>query len=71
MMAYHKFIDDEGEEYGSFEVFEVTSGSREATHEGYELGFYWWPCSPGCLPDGEPSGPFKTYREAVNDAREC
>ncbi len=33
-------------------------------------GWYWWSCSPGCLPDGEPSGPFETEEEALADARE-
>lgn len=36
----------------------------------YENGWYWWSCSPGCLPDGDPSGPFPTYREALVDATE-
>ena len=34
-----------------------------------ESGFYGWPCFPGCLPDGEPIGPFETEDEAVRDAR--
>jgi hypothetical protein len=33
-------------------------------------GWYWWPCSPGCLPDGEPVGPFDTEAEALADARD-
>lgn len=31
-------------------------------------GFYWWSCSPGCLPDGDASGPFETELEAIEDA---
>jgi hypothetical protein len=31
--------------------------------------FYWY-CFPGCLPDSEPFGPFKSYNEALADARE-
>jgi len=38
--------------------------------EGMEPGWYWQPCFPGCLPDGEPVGPFDTYEEALADARE-
>ena len=34
-----------------------------------EPGFYWWPCFPGCLPDGDPIGPFETEDEAIRDAR--
>ena len=33
-------------------------------------GWYWWSCFPGCLPDGEPSGPFDTEQEAVNDTQD-
>lgn len=31
-------------------------------------GWYWWSCCPGCLPDGEASGPFETELEAIQDA---
>lgn len=34
------------------------------------IGWYWWYCFPGCLPDGEPMGPFKTRALAEDDARE-
>ena len=34
-----------------------------------EAGWYWWPCFPGCLPDGEPMGPFATEEEAIKDAQ--
>lgn len=33
-------------------------------------GWYYWPCFPGCLPDGDPVGPFATEAEALADARE-
>lgn len=32
-------------------------------------GWYWWSCFPGCLPDGDPMGPFATEAEALADAR--
>lgn len=32
-------------------------------------GWYWWSCFPGCLPDGDPYGPFPTERLALKDAR--
>ena len=32
-------------------------------------GWYWWSCFPGCLPDGDPIGPFSTEEEAIADAR--
>jgi len=33
-------------------------------------GWYWQACSPGCLPDSEPIGPFATKAEALADARQ-
>lgn len=32
-------------------------------------GWFWQSCFPGCLPDGEPVGPFKTWQEAKADAQ--
>lgn len=32
-------------------------------------GFYWWACFPGCMPDGDPIGPFDTEAEALADAQ--
>jgi hypothetical protein len=32
-------------------------------------GYFWWPCFPGCLPDGDPIGPFDTEADAIEDAR--
>lgn len=37
--------------------------------DGDLAGWYWWPCFPGCLPDGDPIGPFPTEAEALADAR--
>lgn len=33
-----------------------------------EVGWYWWSCFPGCLPDSDPVGPFATEAEAIADA---
>ena len=59
MNVYHQFKNEDGEPYGSFEVFHA---DREPP------GWYWHACSPGCIPDGEPSGPFKTAQQAYDDA---
>ena len=58
-MSYHTFTDEDGNTFGSFEVFE-------------EQGFYWWPCFPGCLPDtdDDPIGPFTSYDAAFQDAQD-
>ena len=37
--------------------------------EALPIGFYWWACFPGCLPDSEPMGPFDTAEDAVEDAQ--
>ena len=62
-MSYHAFRDEEGNEYGSFEVFRVNGNFS------LPPGWYWWACCPGCMPDGEAMGPFASHEEAINDAR--
>jgi hypothetical protein len=32
-------------------------------------GWYWQACFPGCMPDGEPMGPFETELEAMDHAQ--
>jgi hypothetical protein len=82
--GYHNFVEhDESDEsetvFGSFEVFWDDSdvpehGGQARNYDGegnpVEPGWYWWPCFPGCLPDGEAIGPFSTSREAFRDAQE-
>jgi hypothetical protein len=46
---------------GGFEVF--------FSRDGFEPSG-WWACLPGCLPDSDASGPFKTATEAYRDAME-
>lgn len=41
--------------------------ATEIAAEGL-AGFYWWSCSPGCLPDSEAVGPFETEEKAKEDA---
>ena len=36
--------------------------------EDTPAGWYWWACFPGCLPDGEATGPFPTEADADADA---
>ncbi len=33
------------------------------------VGWYWWNCLLGCLPDSNPDGPFDTENEAISDMR--
>lgn len=41
---------------------------RVATDPKYWEGFYWQACWSGCIPDGEPCGPFPTEQAAIDDA---
>ena len=57
------------------ETFTVLDGeSLRLSPHARELspipGYYWWSCPPGCLPDGEPHGPFGTEALAIADCRE-
>jgi hypothetical protein len=75
-MSYHRFKDEDGFPYGSFEVFyhdgDGTKGDvwLDAEGEAFPEGWYWWACFPGCMPDGEPVGPFDTELAALTDAQE-
>jgi len=53
------------------EVFHLTAADGIVNEEGEPLptGYYWWSCFPGCMPEGEPTGPFDTYTQALADAR--
>lgn len=64
--GYFPFIDETGDRYGSFEVFYRGPCNGHSRDRG---GWYWRACQPGCLPEGEAVGPFKTSSEAMRDAR--
>ena len=77
--GYHQFhAAEDGTLYGSFEVFwdgpDTLNGSepRNYDSEGEPVapGWYWWPCHAGCLPDGDPMGPFARSSDAFYDADE-
>lgn len=59
------------------EVFYIGETDGITLHEDSPLfndfdlapGHYWWPCFPGCLPDGDPIGPFLSEVAAIQDAR--
>ena len=52
------------------EVFHSNDYLAEEDGKPLETGWYWQSCFPGCLPDGEPNGPFATEAEALVDAQE-
>ena len=64
-MGYHTFKDESGEAIGSFETFQI----EEYESVDYAAGWHWWACFPGCIPDGDPCGPFDTEQEAIADAQ--
>jgi len=80
--GYHQFHAEKTQEpYGSFEVFWHDGGHMveqdpddsmplDDWRDAEAAGWYWQACSPGCLPDGEPSGPFASSRQAHQDADE-
>jgi hypothetical protein len=59
-----------------FRLASMNSATREKMFdamiedEGIEGGWFYWFCLPGCMPDSEPFGPYKTRDDAVAAARE-
>ncbi len=60
------------------EVFYVSETEAEYNRQNsdhgdeytcYQAGWYYWACFPGCLPDGDPIGPFDSESEAMADAQ--
>jgi hypothetical protein len=49
---------------------EVSYDLRDENGAPMPEGWYWWSCFPGCLPDGDPTGPFSSEDEALADARQ-
>lgn len=66
-MSYQRFTTEDGQSYGSFEVFYCELGVND---EYNEPGWYWWSCFPGCMPDSEPFGPFDSHSAAVQHAND-
>jgi hypothetical protein len=71
-MPYYPFKNEDGSKHGSFEVFRLDE-IEICNGEGGDLspGWYWQACFPGCLPDGEPVGPFETEKDAIESAQEA
>ncbi len=34
------------------------------------IGWFWWTCLPGCLPDSDAHGPYDTEQAAINAAQD-
>lgn len=76
LAGYHQFKAENGEEHGSFEVFYLDRGQIaewrrfDMDQEGWRAGWYWRAGFPGCLPDGEPMGPYTSSQAAYRNAQE-
>lgn len=53
------------------EIFYAVEGEFISNEDDsdYPAGFYYWYCLPGCLPDGDPIGPFESEEQALADAQ--
>lgn len=75
-MSYHHSRPEREHEVHALpdvETFEIVEG--DTTHlddEGTPLpvGWYFWFCFPGCMPDSEPDGPYESEEAAIAAARE-
>jgi hypothetical protein len=64
--------------YGTCEIFYVTIEEQTPAtcfwnkddNEPMGQGYFYWTCLPGCLPEGDPVGPFETSEDAYRDAVE-
>ncbi len=58
-----------------FQLHNMNGKVREAMLDaiveemGITGGWFWWACFPGCLPDGDPMGPFESHAAALADAQ--
>jgi hypothetical protein len=73
--GYHRFVNEDDEEYGSFEVYwhddNLDDPARPSVEEAADnSGWYWQACFPGCMPDGDPNGPYETSDLAFANARD-
>lgn len=66
--GYHRFHSENGERYGSFLVYWQDAIDNDG--EPIAAGWYWRAEFPGCMPDGDMSGPFATSHKARADGDE-
>jgi hypothetical protein len=69
-MTYHSFYHRDGTDIGEFETFYRTQMANLLDKWEEGEGWFWWTCTPGCLPDSDAIGPFATEQEAIHDARD-
>lgn len=64
-----------GDYYGVVDLDCPVCGAKDTRclvidNDAFQKPWWYWPCFPGCLPDGGPIGPFDTEADALADARE-
>lgn len=52
------------------EQTEETCFWNREDNEALGAGWFYWCCFPGCLPEGDPIGPFMTWGDAFGSAEE-
>ena len=65
-----ELFEIDGRGYSDGKPFVLCHDPGETAYGLAEPGWYYWMCFPGCLPDSDPLGPFRTMQEALDDARE-
>ena len=48
---------------------EYCGDCEEEDGEQMPEGYYYWYCTPGCMPEGDPIGPFVSAEEALAEIR--
>lgn len=54
-------LEEQGYEVWHASQYPDALDQDDAEHDAW----YWWACQPGCLPDGDPNGPYESYEDAV------
>lgn len=53
-----------------FYIHEMGHEDPDRPGEYLPPGWYYWYCFPGCMPEGDPNGPFKSEQVAIDAARD-
>lgn len=84
MTYYYSDPEREEDTYSlpDVEVFEVKEneltrdcednnrGMCDDTEHYHEAGWYYWYSFPGCMPEGDANGPYKSEEEAIQAMRD-
>jgi hypothetical protein len=62
-------VEDGGGEFHCDSCMDGHKG-QGVTPDDVQTGWFYWFCFPGCMPEGDPIGPFDTEAEAIADAQE-